>query len=318
MAAKRYGLACDQTWIVVTCGASAGLAAVILALTAPGEGVLVPDPGYPAYAKLVQNLGRVPHRYLAARVDLAPDPAAIEASIRPGDRMLLWNSPSNPLGFVATRAVTETIAEFARRHRLALVSDEVYEDLVYEGVHSSPMQTSVKNTVTLHSFSKSYGMAGWRVGYVLALPSLAKEIARAHWSLAMSVSAVGQAAALGALAAPASYLPEVRSTLRRNRDRVCDRLSDYGIPHRRPNGAFFVWLDISATGRSAAEFVSQCLEENAVALTPGTAFGPGGEGFVRLSFGGAGVELDEGVDRLGHSYREWSGSGALPVAKAIV
>lgn len=303
--AARYGLTCDESWVVVSCGASAGLAAAILALTAPGDGVLVPDPGYPAYAGLVRGLGRILHSYPAVLDGGTLDPASIEASIRSDDRLLIWNSPSNPLGTVAGGALTEAIAELAQRHRLGLASDEVYEDLVYDdAVHVSPARWALDRTVTVHSFSKSYGMAGWRIGYVVAPPDLARRLAKAHWSLAMSVSTVGQQAALGALLAPASYLTEVRAALRTVRDRLCDRLTAHGLPHRRPDGAFFVWLDIRSTGLSSADFVTQCLERTSVALTPGTAFGPAGEGFARLSFGSTDPRLDEGADRLGQFYRE--------------
>jgi len=299
------GLACDAEWVVVTAGASAALAAAILAGSAEGAEVLCPDPGYAPFAQLTRRLARVPVHYPAS-VGRGNDLAALEAAITPRSSALIWNSPSNPAGDVATPEAARLVAELARDRGLTLISDEVYCDLAYDRPHVSPGRWAGERYFGVYSFSKSHGMAGWRVGWLVAPPELAAEASKAHWALSMSVSTLGQAAAMGALAAPDSYLEGVRDALRARRDAVHDQLTAAGMPAARPQGGFFFWLDVRGTGRSGAAFCDGCREEAGVALTPGHVFGPASEGFARLSFGGPENQVLEGARRVAACYGRWA------------
>lgn len=288
----------DPGWVVVTAGASAGIAAVIMALTAPGDEVLIPDPGYPAFARLVSGLGRKVAYYRAVNDGGRPDPELAGSAITARTRLLIWNSPSNPLGFVATREETEAALRLAEGRGITFLADDVYEHLVFDGVHWSPPPRSSDLAVSVHSFSKSYGMAGWRLGHVVAPPAVARRVAQAHWLLVKGVSPLAEQAALGALQAPAEYRAGVLKAMRSRRDQVVDRLAESGIEVRAPAGAIYLWLGVRGSGLRSEEFVRRCQEAEALALAPGTAFGPSGEGFVRLSFGAPEADLREGTERL--------------------
>lgn len=295
----RYGLPADESWVVVSAGASVALAAAIGAMTEPGGEILCPDPGYPAYSRLVGLLGRRLKHYTGDRADPA---RALEDALSESTRLVVWNSPSNPLGHVAPPEAVERVAAIARERAIALVSDEVYEDLVFEGEHVSPTPVAGSLAVSLYSFSKSFSLAGWRVGCAVAPPELAAEIERAHWTLAMSASSIAQHAAVGALAAPEAYLAERLEMLRSLRDEAGSLLESRGLEHERPAGAHFFWLPIGATGLSSLQFVERCRAEVAVSLAPGPAFGPAGEGFVRFSFGSPREDVLEGARRVGELY----------------
>jgi aspartate aminotransferase len=286
----------DPDAIVVTHGASGALAAVLLAATEPGDEVASPDPGFPAFASLVRRFGRRLVTYDAG----APGSvvAALEEALSPQTRLVIWNSPSNPLGRVASEAECSQVAELAAAHGFTLLNDEVYEDLVFEPPHSTPLaHDGARCCVSVHSFSKSFSMPGWRVGYLVAPPELAHEAARAHWSLNMSVGAAAQAAAAGALAAAPAYRSRLLEAMRERCARVCSLLEHAGVPHEPPAGGLFVWVGVHATGLTSDRFAAECARRARVRLSPGPIFGPRGEGFVRISFGGPEDDVLEGVRR---------------------
>jgi aspartate aminotransferase len=296
----------DPDAIVVTHGASGALAAVLLAATEPGDEVLSPDPGFPAFASLVRRFGRRLVTYDAG----APGGtlAALEEALSPQTRLVIWNSPSNPLGRVASEAECAQVAELAAARGFTLLSDEVYEDLVFEPPRSTPLAyDEAERCVSVHSFSKSFSMPGWRVGYLVAPPELGHEAARAHWSLNMSVGAAAQAAAAGALAAAPAYRSGLLEAMRERCARVCSLLEHAGVPHERPAGGLFVWVDVRATGLESDRFAAECARRARVQLSAGPLFGPRGEGFVRISFGGAEDDVLEGVRRCCAVYGRLAG-----------
>jgi aspartate aminotransferase len=300
----RYDLPADESWVVVTAGASVALGAVIGATTEPGDEVLCPDPGFPAFRGLVQLFGRRLTHYPSAGADPAQD---VADALSGSTRLVIWNSPSNPLGRVAPSKAVQRVAALARERGVALLSDEVYEDLVFEGEHTSPTPHAGPAAVSVYSFSKSFLLSGWRVGCAVAAPDLAAKIVRAHWTLAMSASSVAQHAAIGALGDSEAYLADRLEALRELRDEADALLRDRGLAHELPAGAHFFWLPIGETGLSSLEFVERCRTELAVSLAPGTAFGPSGEGFVRFSFGSPREEVLEGARRVGEWYARLAG-----------
>lgn len=286
--------------VVVTTGASGGLAATILCTTAPGDEVLCPDPGYPLFEQLVQSFGRRLARYPALGPDGAPDAGLVAAHVTPSTRLVIWNQPSNPLGSVADAEANREVAELAAERGLAVLSDEAYEDLVLDGPALVPPRGPTVYSV--HSFSKSFGLAGWRVGYVVAPKGRAAAVARSHWFVAMTVSWVGQRAALGALAAPAEYGARVRDDLRGGRDRALGALAAAGVPHCVPAAGMFAWLDVQATGLDDDGFARACARAAGVRLAPGSPFGPAGRQRVRLNFSGPIDDVADGAGRVARCY----------------
>jgi arginine:pyruvate transaminase len=292
----------DPDQVVVTTGASVGLAAVLLATTDPGDEVLCPDPGFPAFSQLVRQLGRSVVWYPASSLDAGVWLASLPARIGPRCRALIWNSPANPTGAVASEQTAAAVAALALERSIALISDEVYADLVFDGQHVSPRSYVGPRCYGVFSFSKSYGLAGWRLGYVLAPPGAAARVAQAHWSLAMSAPSLAQRAALGALSEGSGYLETRRQELRDRRDRVVDTLAAAGLRCDRPAAAHFLWLDMRDTGLTGAEAAAASLAEAGVEVAPGAPFGPSGAGHVRLSFGGPDRDVAAAVHRFGQWY----------------
>jgi aspartate/methionine/tyrosine aminotransferase len=311
-AEAAHGVRADPSWVTVTAGASLGLAAVIAATTQPGEAVLCPDPGYPAFAGLTRRLGRRVVWYPATGLGGHADPQVVEQCITPDTRLLIWNSPSNPLGTMAAAHSAAAVAELTHRHGLALASDEVYADLCYEGRPASPLAHGGDRCCAIVSFSKSYALAGFRIGAVVAPPPLAAAVTGAHWSLGMSASTAGQHAALGALAAPDSYLADLRVTLRQRRDEVAALYQSAHIPHELPQSGLFFWLDIGATGQDADGFASSLAAETGVRVSSGAAFGPSGARSVRVSFGGRDDESRRGATLLAGYYAKHDRGAVVP------
>lgn len=310
---RRNAIPATDREVVVTVGASLGLYATLAVLCKPGDGVLVPDPGFPGFRLQLetQRLRCLPYRLVAER-DHEPDWDSLRAQADEA-KLLIWNFPSNPLGTVARPTWIARLHQLLADHRqLRLVSDEVYEDLVFSGSHASPAggaQSLRERCCSLFSFSKSYGMSGWRLGYVHAPEPIAPLIARAQWGMTMSVSYPAQRAGLTALDSPADYHDEVRQFLAGNVTGALATLGRYGFEAEWPDAGLFLWLDIRTTGLNAEAFAAGCAEECKVLLMPGTYFGAGGEGFVRISIATPRVELLVGLERIGR----WAGRSAHAV-----
>jgi len=303
---ERNGIRAEADEVVVTTGASLGLFASLATLCRPGDRVLLPDPCFPLYRRMVATLRleAVPYPLVAA--EYAPDWDALQALAR-GARVLLWNYPSNPLGAVARRAWLERLfAVMAGAPDLTLVSDEVYEALVFDGAHVSPAAWAGElrdRVLSVFSFSKSHGMTGWRVGYVHAPGALARAVAMSHWGVSMSTPTTAQIAALAALGAPATYLEERRALLLANRDQAVARLRGAGVACEVPAAGFFLWGDISRFGLDAEAFAERCAAEAGTLVSPGTDFSPVARDRVRLSFALDRQRLLEGLARL----HAWTG-----------
>jgi aspartate aminotransferase len=287
--------------VVVTTGASHGIFAVLAALCQPGDTIIIPDPGFPHYRLAARILGLSVQSYsLDADRGNEPDWDAIERSSAQA-RVLIWNFPSNPLGVDNPQWNAKVLELIGGHPGLFLLSDEVYEDLIFAGDHQSPAAVAGPNAdriASVFSFSKSYAMTGWRVGYVHARPDLGAAIARCHWGVSMSTPTVAQVAALAALHAPPSYLLEYRAFLTRNRDIAVQQLNSAGYRCSPPTGGFFLWTDISGTQLGAAAFAERSARELKVLVSPGTDFSPSATDRVRLSFALSETQLRDGLERL--------------------
>lgn len=297
----RNGLAAEPSSVLVTPGAIASLFAAFLTVCDPGDEVLIPDPGWPNYAMIARLQGLRPVGYpVEARDGWTPSAERIEPLIGERTKVLLVNSPSNPVGGVSDAATLGELMSLAEAHDLWVVSDEVYDEICFDGSVAPSIARfgDPGRVITVWSFSKTYAMTGWRVGYTLAPRSLSELIVKTQEPITACVNAPAQMAALAAVTGPQEAVASMRDAYRERRDATVAALSAAGIPHASPHGAFYVWIDVSASGLSSLDFAKTLLTEAAVAVTPGDAFGQRGEGFVRVSLASDPDLLGEGIRRM--------------------
>jgi aspartate aminotransferase len=308
--ASRNGLACPPERVVICQGAVQGCSVVLSALLEPGDEVLVPDPAWPNYEMLVLLHGAVPVRYpLRPGNGFVPDLDELAGLVGPRTRVLIANTPSNPTGAVFPRPVVEGLVELAARHDLVVLADEVYDELIFEGEAANLAALDPERVVGLYSFSKTYAMTGWRVGYAAAPGWLAPTLAKLQEPLISCVSQLTQAAALAALQGPQDCVAEMRDAYRGRRDLVAGLLADAGIGVQRPHGAFYLMLPFApgTDGRRAA----LDLVDHGVAVAPGTAFGDQAADHARISLASSEQALTEGIGRIVAWYRSTAGGERL-------
>jgi aspartate aminotransferase/aminotransferase len=292
-----YHLTADR--VNVTVGGVEGVTAVMIALIEAGDEVLVPDPGWPNYEMSVRIREARAVRYpLAIENGFLPRVDDLERLVTPRTKLLVINSPSNPTGAVFPRALLEDLLRFAQRHDLYLLSDEVYEHMIFEGEHFSPARLDPDRVLALYSFSKTYAMTGWRVGWVVANDEISKVLMKIQEPMISCVSQVAQKAAEAALTGPQECVREMRDAYRERRDAVIDVLKAHGAYTYTPQGAFYIMIDIGRSGLDSHAFALGLLRDRHVAVAPGTAFGDAGRHLVRVSLATERGALVEGVTRL--------------------
>ncbi|MCU1671875.1 MAG: Aspartate transaminase [Blastococcus sp.] len=296
----RNGFSVEPEQIVLGNGGAQALQASLTALTEPGDGILLPDPAWPNFAMMSALLGLESAHYpLTMAGGFVPELSDLEGLVTPKTRVLLLNSPSNPLGSVIDRDRMTRLLEFAARHELWVLSDECYDEITFDGTAVSPAALDTDGrVVTVFSFSKTYAMTGWRLGYATAPPEVAQVLAKAQEPLISCINTPTQYAGLAALESPPEVVANMVRAYRQRRDTVVGLLDEWGLPVFRPAGAFYAWVDVSAARLDARELALQLLAEEQVAVAPGTAFGRGGQGFVRLSLAASEETLAEGSVRL--------------------
>jgi len=297
----RNGYGASQDQIVVTQGGIQALYLVLRALLEPGDEVLLPDPAWPNFRMIAHLLGaRVLPYPLVAEGDFLPRIEDLERLVTPRTRAILVNSPSNPLGTVLPRELARTLLEFARKHGLWFIADEVYDELVFDDTFVSvgSVADPEDRLVSVYSFSKVYAMTGWRVGYLVAPPDLATILTGMQEPIVSCVNTPTQMAALAALNGPQQVVGEMRNAYKERRDELLEVLDLGDLPSSRPSGAFYVWTDISAAGMPSMDLARSLIETEHVAVAPGSAFGELGEGYVRLSLASSKEDLLEGASRL--------------------
>jgi aspartate aminotransferase len=299
--AGRNGYGASQDQIVVTQGGIQALYLVLRALLEPGDEVLLPDPAWPNFRMIAHLLGaRVLPYPLVAEGDFLPRIEDLERLVTPRTRAILVNSPSNPLGTVLPRELAQTLLEFARKHGLWFIADEVYDELVFDDTFVSvgSVADPENRLVSVYSFSKVYAMTGWRVGYLVAPPDLATILTGMQEPIVSCVNTPTQMAALAALNGPQQVVGEMRDAYKERRDELLEVLDRGDLPSSRPSGAFYVWTDVSAAGMPSVDLARSLIETEHVAVAPGSAFGELGEGYVRLSLASSKEDLLEGASRL--------------------
>jgi aspartate/methionine/tyrosine aminotransferase len=295
---NHYDVASDG--IVVTNGGVEGIFAALATVLDPGDGILLPDPGWPNFTMDATMLrARILSYPLLAENGFLPAIADLERLCDTGTKVLLLNSPSNPLGSVIDRDRMREIAAFAESRNLWIVSDECYDETVFDDRFvSAAAVADPQRTIAIYTFSKTYAMTGWRVGYVAAPVRASAQIAKLQEPLISCVNAPAQYAALAALTGPQDVVAQMNAAYQERRDEVCRRLAAAGVPALPPSGAFYVWADVRASGLPSRDFAFALLRERGVAVAPGTAFGRNGEGFVRISLATEPDALYEGIDRI--------------------
>jgi aspartate/methionine/tyrosine aminotransferase len=228
-----------------------------------------------------------------------PELDELEAAVTPRTRAIIVNSPSNPLGTILSADPLREVCEFAQRHQLYVISDEAYEHVLFEPGFVSPGALNASDrVVSVFTLSKSYAMTGWRVGYVVAPKTLSPIIQRLQEPQISCVTTPCQVAAVAALNGPQDVVADMMATYRRRRDALGKVLVERGISYVRPAGTFYTWVSLGGANLSAREFVMRLLAERGVAVAPGDAFGPSGEGWVRLSLAADDDSILEGATRL--------------------
>ena len=293
----------DPGEIVVTPGGKAAIYAAIMALVDEGDEVLILDPGWVSYAPEVTLAAGKPVRVpLSAEDDFAINAERLASHATPRTRALILCTPNNPTGRVATAAELAAVAALARERDLLVLSDEIYEKLVYDGaVHTSiaSLPGMRERTVTLNGFSKAYAMTGWRLGYLAAPTPIVKQVLKVHSHSVTCATSFGQRGAVAALAGPQDFIGRMVAAYDRRRHLVCDRLNAIpGVYCPLPQGAFYAFPDIRGTGLSSTACAELLIERARVAVTPGNAFGDAGEGHIRLSFATSDALLTSAVQRM--------------------
>ncbi len=287
--------------VVVTVGVSEALYLALTAVINPGEEIIIPTPCFVSYQAEVILAGGVPIEVPGSlENNFQPDPGLIEAAITPQTKAIFIGFPNNPTGAVATRENLLKISQIAEEHDLLVISDEIYDSLVYgvEHVCFAALPGMKERTITLGGFSKSYAMTGWRVGYATAPAEILDGLVRIHQYTVMSAPSMSQLAALAALQHGADYAEEMRVKYDRRRQLIVSRLNDIGLETFMPQGAFYAFPKITCTGLDDDQFAQKLLKEEKVAVVPGSAFGAGGAGFVRCSYATRYEKIEQALDRI--------------------
>ena len=288
--------------IIVTVGVSEAIDLALRALLNPGDEVLYHEPCYVSYSPSILLAGGVPVAVATrAEDEFTLRAADLEKSITPKTRVLMLNFPTNPTGAVMPQEELKKIAALVVKHDLVVLSDEIYSELTYDEVphHSIAALPGMKErTVFLHGFSKAFAMTGWRIGYACGPADIIEAMMKIHQYSILCAPVMAQEAALEALERGQRSMERMREEYRLRRNLIVTSLNEAGIPCHLPKGAFYVFPDIRGTGMTSKEFALKLLEDKKVAVVPGTAFGPSGEGYVRCSYATALDQIKIAAERI--------------------
>ena len=299
--ARVNGIQATPEAIACGPGGVGAIAAMFAAVIEHGDEVLLPDPGWPNYRMMLPWLGARGIFYpCPPESGFQPDLESLARLISPRTKILVVNSPNNPTGAVYPEATIASMIDLAQRHNLWLLSDECYDQIVLDGSSTSPAKLAPGDDriVTAFTFSKTYAMTGWRLGYIAGSIDLIDTATKVLESNSSCVSTITQVAAEAALTGPQDCVAEMVTAYRRRRDLVVDILKDAELLISEPTGAFYIMADVSPRGLPAREFSFALLREQGVSAAPGTAFGEVASEAVRISLASSEADLREGVGRL--------------------
>ncbi len=298
---EKNGFAIGPEHVVVSPGAVCSIFTSLLALVEAGDEVLIPDPGWPNYMMQMGCIGAKGVRY-----PLDPDHGfqlkfdAIEKLVTPRTKVLLINTPGNPTGAVFPEDAVKEICAFARRHDLFVLSDEVYEEILFDGVHTSTGKFDTDGRVaTVFGFSKTYAVTGLRVGYTVSHnEKIVQLVTKLQEPVISCASGISQKACLAALNGSQKPFTDMVAVYKDRRDRVVAILKEKGLYRYTPSGAFYILIDISKTGMNSTDFAVDLLKTRKVAVAPGETFGATTDSFIRICFATDTDQLVEGVNIL--------------------
>ncbi|MGD0814321.1 MAG: aminotransferase class I/II-fold pyridoxal phosphate-dependent enzyme [Verrucomicrobiota bacterium] len=300
--AKHFQVRYDpKTEILIAVGVSEAMDIAFRAVINPGDEVIYHEPCYVSYCPGISLAHGAPVAVSCRAEDgFSVTAEAIEKAITPRSKILVLNFPTNPTGGTMDRAALEKIATVARRHNLLVITDEIYAELTFEGKHASfaALPEMKERTIFLHGFSKAYAMTGFRIGYACGPPEIIDAMMRIHQYSMLCASSISQEAALEAIQHGEADTAEMREQYRLRRNFIVSAFNEMGLPCHLPRGSFYAFPCIRPTGLASKEFALRLLQSEKVACVPGSAFGPGGEGYVRCCFATAMDKIETACDRM--------------------
>ncbi|HEY9677558.1 MAG TPA: aminotransferase class I/II-fold pyridoxal phosphate-dependent enzyme [Drouetiella sp.] len=288
--------------ILVTVGVSEGMDLAMRAILDPGDEVLVPEPCYVSYRPCVSLAGGIPVGVETTSEDnFRVRVSQLEAKLTPKTKAIILGFPSNPTGATMPADALQEIVDFAAKHNLFIISDEIYDRLTYEGRHTcvSSLKNARERTILLNGFSKTYAMTGWRVGYACAPATVLSAMMKIHSYVALCAPIGAQKAAIEAMKHAENAVEDMVMQYNQRRRLIVDGFNAVGLKCHLPSGAFYAFPSITATGLSSEEFAERLLFEEHVAVVPGTAFGAGGEGHIRCSYATSIEKIEIALSRIG-------------------
>ncbi len=302
---RFYGIKYSPDEVLVTVGVSEALQLAMLALLDPGDEILIPEPCFVSYGPAaIFAGGKVVYVPTSVEHDFQVTAEDIERRLTPRSKVLFLSYPSNPTGAVLRRETLEEIAEVVIENDLLVLSDEIYDQLIYGSAYASghvclpSIEALRERTVLLGGFSKAYAMTGWRIGFACAPPPIYKAMYKLHQYIIMSAPSMAQYGAIAAIEACADEVEQMRLAYDKRRRTIVDGMRAAGLPTFEPEGAFYCFPDIRSTGLSSEDFAQQLLQEEHVAVVPGDAFGPSGAGYVRCSYATALNKIETAVTKI--------------------
>lgn len=300
---EKYAVHYEPTTeVLVTVGATEALSASLLSILESGDKVLLPAPTYPGYEPLILLAGAEPVYIDTRETGFVLTPEQIDRAMKEhGDKVkaIIITSPSNPTGVAYNEAEVSALSETLKKYLIFVISDEIYSELNYEAAHVSFGKYLRDQTILINGLSKSHAMTGWRIGFIFAPAELVEQIIKVHQYLVTAASTISQKAAVRALVHGISDAEVMREEYRERRDFVYHAMTKLGFEVARPSGAFYIFANIPAgQQQDSMAFCVELAEKNQLAIIPGIAFGPEGEGYVRISYAASMETLVEAMNRL--------------------
>ena len=301
---KKYGFTYDpQTEVIITAGASGGMDAVFRTILKEGDEIIVPAPIFAGYDPLIKLTGAKIIYLDTTDTGFVPDPKRLEKLITPKTKAVVFSYPSNPTGVIIPHNIMDELVAVLNQHEVFVVSDEIYSENTFEGEHRSFAEYPElrRKLFLIHGLSKSHSMTGWRLGFLFGSAEWMKHTIKLHAHNTLCANAPAQHAAICALTECTDTPSEMNKEYMKRRDFVYNRLTAMGLETVKPNGAFYIFPSIKQFNMPSEEFALKLLNEARVAVVPGTAFTPLGEGYIRISYAYAYDQLEIAMDRM----EEW-------------
>jgi aminotransferase len=298
---NRYGIDYSpEDEILITVGVSEAVDLVMRAIINPGDKILIPSPSYVSYGPMTELAGGQAVFIDTQKTGFKLTPANLEKHIDNKTKAILFNYPVNPTGISYTKKELEELKKVLLKHKLLIITDEVYGDLTYDFEHTPfPTLSNTKDcTIYLNGFSKAYAMTGWRVGYACGPKEIIAAMTKIHQYTIMCVSITGQMAAAEAIHVGKKFVEEMKREYKRRRELICDGLDRLGLDHIKPQGAFYVFPSVKKSGMDGLTFAKKLLGEQKVAVVPGTAFGKEFVDRIRISYASSYEDLKESLNRM--------------------